>query len=306
MADDLIVSVPEQDIADRLGDLDGTRVLVWPMREPAPVERIDLVVSPYIHALRALPQLGSIPPAIVQGQALGYNGVEEVLPAGFTFCNARGVHEASTAELALALTLASLRGIPDFVRLQDARTWSWPLHTSLADRTVLVIGQGGLGRAIAERFIPFEVTLLRSASKARTDDLGPIHGPDELPALVAQSDVIVLAVPLTDATTRLVDTAFLNRMRPGALLVNMARGKVVDTDALVEATTAGRVHAALDVMDPEPLPGDHPLWRAPNVLISPHVGGNTTAMAPRIDRLIREQVVRLRAGDEPANVVVRA
>ena len=130
-----------------------------------------------------------------------------------------------------------------------------------------------------------------------------MHGFDELEDLLPAVDVVVVIVPLTEQTRGLVDRDFLARMRQGALLVNVARGPVVDTDALLDALREGRVHAALDVTDPEPLPEDHPLWRAPNLLVSPHVGGASTAMEPRAYRLVREQLERFAAGQPLENVM---
>lgn len=303
---ELIVSVPDERLAERLEPAPpGVRYVVWPMRGPSPEPRLDLVVPPYTGLSRALEQLPGVEASVIQGQAIGYDGVERLLPPGVLYCNAAGVHEASTAELAVALALASLRGIPDFVRRQDRGDWQWLRYDSLADKTVLVIGQGGIGRAAAERFAPFEADLVRVATTARTDALGPVHAVDELPELLPHADVVVLAVPLTDATTHLVDDSFLSRMKDGALLVNVSRGRVVDTDALIDHASRGRIRAALDVMEPEPLPAGHPLWRTPGILITPHVGGNTTAMAPRVERLIRTQVERMLAGEEPVNVVLR-
>src|SRR5699024_4574015 len=152
------------------------------------------------------------------------------------------------------------------VRDQDAEHWRWLQRPSLADRTVIVLGHGGVGRETARRLAAFDVDLVRVASHARDDDAGRIHGVDELPELLPRADVVVLAVRLSRDTYRLVDDAFLTSMRDGALLVNVARGKVVDTDALVAHLQAGRIRAALDVTDPEPLPPGHPLWSAPGAL----------------------------------------
>lgn len=132
-----------------------------------------------------------------------------------------------------------------------------------------------------------------------------IHSLDELPHLLPSADVVILAVPLDEMTRGMVDSEFLGRMRDGALLVNVARGGVVRTDDLLVEMASGRLQAALDVTDPEPLPADHPLWTTPGVLISPHVGGNTTAFAPRMRRLITEQVARWQAG-EPLHHVLRS
>jgi phosphoglycerate dehydrogenase-like enzyme len=300
----LTVSVPDESIRRRMGSVNGASFVVWDMIGPPPHD-LTMAVVPYMAENSILQALSGTPVSVVQSQSIGYDGVAEVLPAGIAFCNAAGVHEASTAELAVALTLASLRGIPEFVLAQAGGRWAHERFDALADKRVLVIGQGGIGRAAAERFRPFDVELVRMATTARTDELGAVHAVSELDELLPEADVVLLAVPLTPATTRLVDAGFLSSMKPGALLVNVSRGAVVDTDALVASARDGRVRAALDVTDPEPLPADHPLWTTPGILISPHVGGDSTAMAPRMERLIGEQAVRLVRGEEPLNVVLR-
>jgi phosphoglycerate dehydrogenase-like enzyme len=130
-----------------------------------------------------------------------------------------------------------------------------------------------------------------------------VHAIADLPDLLPAADVVILVVPLTAQTRGLVDAAFLARMKDDALLVNLARGPVVVTDDLVEELHRGRLHAAVDVVDPEPLPAHHPMWQVPNVLISPHVGGASSAMWPRAHRLVREQLHRFAAGEPLANVV---
>jgi phosphoglycerate dehydrogenase-like enzyme len=217
-----------------------------------------------------------------------------------TLCNAGGVHDASTAELAVTLTLAALRGVPGFVRGQDAHEWRFAQYDALADKTVLIVGYGGVGSAVERRLAGFEVEVLRVARHAR-DGVATLA---ELPALLPRADVVVLCAPLTDETRGLVDAGFLGLMRDGALLVNVSRGPVVRTDALLAELRAGRLRAALDVTDPEPPPVDHPLWTAPGLLISPHVGGNSTAFLPRAKRLIVAQLARYAAG-EPLEHVVR-
>lgn len=249
-----------------------------------------------------LPAMTSL--QVVQTQTAGVDAVIGHLPERVTLCNARGVHDASTAELAVALLLASLRGIPDFVRAQDDGRWAYGQRRALADHTVLVVGYGSIGAALERRLEPFECHLLRVARTARRDGRGrEVHGLEDLPALLPAADAVVLLVPLTDATRRLVDADFLAAMRNGAVLVNVARGPVVDTDALLAETRSGRLLAALDVTDPEPLPADHPLWRSPGVLVSPHVGGATTAMKPRVRALLRDQLRRFAAGEPLGNVV---
>ncbi|MGD9962193.1 2-hydroxyacid dehydrogenase [Nocardioides sp.] len=235
----------------------------------------------------------------VQSLTAGVDHLVGRIPEGVTLCNGRGIHSASTAELAVALMLASLRAIPDFVRAQDRREWVPGERPALADRRVLIIGYGDIGAAIEARLTPFEVEVVRVARTARAD----VHAFADLPALIPEADVIVLVVPLTEATRHLVDARFLAAMKQGALLVNVARGAVVDTDALVAALHGGRITAALDVTDPEPPPPEHPLWSAPGLLISPHTGGSSTAFKPRAVRLIREQLQRF-ARDEPLDNVV--
>ncbi|MER7071352.1 2-hydroxyacid dehydrogenase [Terrabacter sp. NPDC000476] len=305
----LVVSVPEAEYAEALADLDGVDAVVWDMAAPHPRgAEIRYAVMPYMTSLdlaqvtQGLTALG-----VVQLQSAGYEQYADVVPDGVTLCNAAGVHDASTAELALTLTLASIRDVPEFVSAQAARHWApLRLRTALADRKVLVVGYGRIGRAIASRFAPFEVTVTAVASRARAGDdlVEHVHGIDELPALLPEHDVVVVIVPLTEATRRLFDAAALARMPDGSLLVNVARGPVVDTDALVAECASGRLRAALDVTDPEPLPEDHPLWTTPGVLLTPHVGGATDAMRPRAKALVRAQVEALLAVRPVDNAVV--
>ena len=300
----VIVSVPDESIQARLQLVPGAEFTVWDMLTPPP-PGVAFAVMPFRLPTKALENLAGTNVSVVQSQSIGYDGVAEKLPAGITFCNGVGVHEASTAELALTLTLASLRGVPDFVRAQGEGRWVYARYESLAGKRVLIIGHGGIGQAAAARFRPFEVELDRVASRNRTDAHGSIHAFTEIADLLPHADVTVIAVPLTERTHKLVDDAFLSRMKPGALLVNVSRGSIVDTDALLEHARTGKVRAALDVTDPEPLPAEHPLWQLPGVLISPHVGGNTDAMAPRVDRLVHAQTARLLSGQELLNIVLQ-
>ncbi|MEZ5093060.1 2-hydroxyacid dehydrogenase [Nocardioides sp.] len=288
-----------------LGDLPSgvTVAQVVPSADdlPADAAEVELFVPAYTFAadltvLARMPRL-----RVVQTLTAGIDHVWPHLPEGVTLCNGKGIHETSTAELALTLMLASLRGVPEFVRAQDRSEWASDWWPALADKRVLIVGHGSIGAAVEERLRPFEVEVVRVASRAREG----VHGVEDLPRLLPDADVVVLVVPLTDATRGLVSRDFLDTMRPGALLVNVARGAVVDTDALLVALRSGRVRAALDVTDPEPLPPDHPLWSAPGVLISPHVGGASSAMWPRAYRVVREQLVRFAAGEPLAHVVRR-
>jgi phosphoglycerate dehydrogenase-like enzyme len=302
----LIVSVPDPNIISTLGDLpDGVEFIEWDMSGPAPRGDIDLAVQPYLVGPQVLAQLAGVTTRLVQSPMVGYDGVANYLPPGQVFANAASVHETSTSELTLALVLAAQRGIPDFVRSATQGRWERSWHQSLADRQVLLIGYGGVGKAIEERLLPFEVQLTRVARHARFDERGEIFSIDSLDELLPAAEIVVVAVPLSDDTTGLVDDAFLTRMRDGALFVNISRGPVADTDALLKHASSGRLRLALDVTDPEPLPDEHPLFALTNVLISPHVGGATSAAVPRLARLLKEQINRLLEGKEPINVVLR-
>jgi phosphoglycerate dehydrogenase-like enzyme len=245
---------------------------------------------------------------VVQTLTSGVDHVEpglSLLPEGVRLCNARGVHSTSTAELALALILASLRGIPDFVRGQDREEWHPLLRPALADKSVLIVGYGAIGAAIEDRLVPFEVArVARIARHERETARGPVHLLSRMPELLPSADVVVIVTPLTEETKDLVNADFLGQMKDGALLVNMARGGVVDTKALLAELETGRITAALDVTDPEPLPKGHPLWHAPGVLISPHVGGPSSAFWPRVKRLLSSQLNRLAQGGPLENVVL--
>nr|WP_246846688.1 2-hydroxyacid dehydrogenase [Humibacter ginsenosidimutans] len=279
--------------------------VTWDLKSAPPRDELDIVVPPYMGGSAVLSALAGVRTRLVQSQSIGYDGVVKVLPAGVVFANAASVHEASTAELTVALMLAAQRGIPDFVRAAEHGRWAPARYASLADRRVLIVGYGGVGKAVEARLAGFEVELTRVASRARDEDGVHVHGIDELPQLLPEADVVVIGTPLSDATRGLVDDAFLSALPDGALVVNIARGPVADTDAVLKHATEGRLRFALDVTDPEPLPDGHPLFALPNVLISPHVGGATSAMMPRMAKLLRRQIERMLAGEEPLNVVLR-
>ncbi len=242
---------------------------------------------------------------VVQLLSAGADAWVGRLPDGVTLCDARGVHDSSTAEWVVAAVLSSLRQFPAFARAQARREWSYAGYTptdELAGKRVLLVGAGSIGAAVEARLAPFEVELTRVARTARPADA--VHGVDELPGLLPYADVVVLVVPLTDQTTGLVDAGFLAALPDGALLVNAARGPVVDTAALLAEVSTGRIGAALDVTEPEPLPADHPLWALPNVLITPHVGGSVRGLLPRAYRLAGAQLRRFAAGEPLLNRVV--
>ncbi len=270
-------------------------------------DQVGLVVTPFLPDPSILRHTAELPgPPVVQLLTAGYEHAVPHLPPGVRLANAAGVHDTATAELAVALVLAAQRGIPDFALAQQDGRWLPPHHyPGLADRRVLIIGYGRIGRAVAARLRPFEVQVGAVASLARGGDeiVERVAGLEELPDLLPVHDVVVLVVPLTPATRHLVDAAFLAALPDGALLVNVSRGAVVDTEALLAQVRTGRLRAALDVTDPEPLPAEHPLWRCPGVLVSPHMGGVSPAFRPRMLRLLREQLRRYAAGEPLAHLV---
>ncbi|MFF3451711.1 2-hydroxyacid dehydrogenase [Streptomyces sp. NPDC002667] len=299
--------------ADEIDGLpEGPDYRFWDGGQEFPADPADCAfyVVPYMKppavSRRPMAEMTSL--RVVQTLSAGVDHVlpgVKSLPSGVVLCNARGVHEASTAELTLALVLASLRGIPDFVRGQDRQEWRSGFRPSLADRSVLIVGYGSIGSAIEDRLTPFELARVeRVARSARATARGPVRPLTELPSLLPEFDVVILSVPLTDSTHGLVDAGFLSRMKDGALLVNVARGPVVDSDALLAELGSGRITAALDVTDPEPLPPGHPLWHAPGLLLSPHVGGPTSAFRPRATRLLADQLTRFVNREPLRNVVL--
>ncbi|WP_152364868.1 2-hydroxyacid dehydrogenase [Microlunatus speluncae] len=232
----------------------------------------------------------------------GYEGVLPHVPDGVTLCNGGGIHDTATSELAIALALASGRRLDEFARNQPDGVWQPRGGVGLADQRVLIIGYGRIGAAIERRLAGFEVaSVTRVARRARTEP--EVHPVDRLPELLPEADVVFVIAPLTPQTEGLIDATALKLLPDDALVVNVARGKIIDTDALVAETSTGRIRAALDVTDPEPLPADHPLWRSPGVFIVPHVGGASTAYQPRADRFLAEQLRRFAAGEELENVI---
>jgi phosphoglycerate dehydrogenase-like enzyme len=291
---------------DELAPLpEGLETTVWDGLGDPPTDLgdVDFYTPRYLGRRPTLELIHDLPSLrVLQVLTAGVDNLRPYLRDGITLCNAKGLHDASTAELTVALMLASLRDLPDFVRAQDAGEWSFRFTQALADRTVLIVGYGAVGAAIERRLAGFECSVLRVARSARDG----VAGMDELPQLLPKADVVVLIVPMTDETQGMADAKFLAQMKDGALLVNVARGPVADTDALLAELSSGRLKAAVDVTDPEPLPADHPLWKAPGLIVSPHVGGASSAFHPRAVRLVRDQLHRFAAGDPLANIVTGA
>ena len=297
----LRVALPDSAMQSRVSTSVGKDVelVVWRPGDQPLAGVIDLLVMPYTVSYDSLVDLGGHVRHI-QSQSLGYDGADEFVPAGVTFSNAIGVHEAPTAEMAMTLILASQRGWPAVGRNQDSQKWDRPTWPGLIGQRVLLIGVGGIGGEFATRIAGFGAELTRVGRTARAD----IHGIDELPVLLPNADIVVIAIPLNDETRGLVDSAFLDKLPLGALVVNVSRGPIVDTEALVEHVRRGAVRSALDVVDPEPLAAGHPLWSLPGSLLSPHLGGAVASMNTRVDPLVLQQIALLLMGERPTNIVL--
>ncbi|MEP7054982.1 MAG: 2-hydroxyacid dehydrogenase [Actinomycetota bacterium] len=283
-----------------------TGVTVAPAGEGSPtgdvLQRITFFVPRYMGGRDALEPATRMPRlSVVQLPTAGYDDALGFLPDGVTLCNARGVHDESTAELAVGLAIAGRRGFPDFASGQAAGQWRHATWPALTDSRIAVVGHGSIGRTVVRMLGGFDVQVT-AFSRSGSDGASRAS---TLSDVIGTFDIVIVVVPLTDQTLGMFGPGLLARMKDGALLVNVSRGAVVDTGALLVELHGRRLHAALDVTDPEPLPADHPLWRAPNVLITPHVGGDTSAFEPRAKRLVHDQLARVVAG-EPLTNVVRA
>jgi phosphoglycerate dehydrogenase-like enzyme len=299
--------VPTERTATALAGIDGIKAdVVVPAAGALPDSAADVefYVPPFTpdlmgdstaeSVLTQLPRL-----KVVQTLTAGVDNLLPHIPAGIIFCNARGVHDTSTAEWAVAAILASVREFPYFAAEQAAGRWSYRSTGCLAGRTVLIVGYGSIGAAVERRLDGFGVTVVRVARRAREG----VSSISELDSLLPAADVVVLLVPVTSQTTGMVDAAFLARMKNGALLVNAARGSIVVTDALCAELAAGRLTAALDVTEPEPLPEGHPMWAMPNVFITPHVAASTPASTIAMLDFLRQQVHRFQSGTPLVNVI---
>ena len=281
---------------------EGVDVEVFDPRQDYPSDpaTVDFWVPTYMGeewATRPLAAMTGL--KVVQLLSAGAEIWVGAVPEGVVLCNGKGAHTGSTAEWAVMAMLASLRRLPALLRAQSENRWAPETGETLAGKKVLIVGAGDIGTAIAHRVAAFDAEPVLVARRARDG----VHDSSQLDTLLPQADVVVIMTPLTEATAGMVDAAFLSRMRDGALLVNAARGGVVDTTALVTEAGTGRIRAALDVTDPEPLPAEHPLWSMPNVLITPHVGGNIEGALVNMYRVAGEQLQRYAAGEPLQNVV---
>ena len=293
----------------------GVQADIWSGGEdvPASAADVEFVVVPFgvrgdflKRVLHGLPRL-----KVVQLMSAGADHVLPAVPPGVTLCNARGAHTAATAEWVAGAIVAALRQFPRFALAQRDGRWDTAYSDSVAGQHVLIVGYGSIGAAVEQRLAGWEVTIDRVARTARPASPGsaqapatrPVHGLDSLPALLPAADVVVILVPVVEETRKMVDGAFLAAMKDGALLVNAARGAIVDTGALLAELTTRRLRAALDVTDPEPLPPGHPLWSAPGLLLTPHVGGAVRQARDRAYEVVIPQIARYVAGQPLHNVI---
>jgi phosphoglycerate dehydrogenase-like enzyme len=297
--------VPERAGDDGRAALDGLATLhVLPAKGQLPdhLGHADMLVTAHAveRSLEAIPKLDGL--KVVQTFSAGVDSLVDRIPEGITLCDAAGVHDISVSEWAMMAILAVRRNLPEHVRSQAEGVWRPRTEVEPVDlegARVLILGYGSIGTRLESFLTPFGVEVTRVARRPREG----VSGTDELPRLLPRADIVVNLLPLTPDTRGYIDAGFLAQMQPGALLVNASRGAIVDTTALLDALTARRIRAALDVTDPEPLPEGHPLWTAPGLLITPHVGGDVAAESHRAWQLVADQVRRYGAGEPLLNVV---
>ena len=261
---------------------------------------ITFYIPPYMagrQALELISQMTSL--QVIQSPNAGVDDVLAYLPAGVTLCNARGVHDASTAELAIGLMISARRGFAIFMANQYKGQWIHERRSAVADSRVGVVGSGSIGSLIAHQLEVFDVEVISFSRSGK----GASRTMAQFDQLLPTLDVVILILPLTTESYHLMNRSRIDAMKVGSTLVNVARGSIVDTDALVDALKRGQISAGLDVTDPEPLPVGHPLWSAPNVIITPHVGGDSSAFNPRIRALIESQLERFASGLQLNNIV---
>ncbi len=282
------------------------------------------IPDPYpTRAQRIVPRLRGV--KLVLSLMAGTEWIPAAMGPHVTICNAHGAHNISTAEWTLSAILAMLKYFPLYLDIQRSTQWKrrfeatayyeritadatphYPpvMQEELTGKTVLMVGYGAIGKEIERMMEPFHVNLMRVARTTRSNP--KVDAVADLDKLIPRAQIIVLILPSTAETRHLIGARQFHLMKQGTLLVNSARGPIVDTDALVEALNAGKVRAALDVTDPEPLPPEHPLWKCPNLLITPHIGGSSTQFAPRAVKTAEDELRRYIAGEPLRNVVQAA
>lgn len=297
----VIVLVPDDYGVAALSGIDGVEPLRYDAGQALPdgAEHAEVLVPKFLSRadsvdLTRLPKL-----RLVQTMTAGAEGWISQLPDGVRLSTGRGAHGGSSAEWVMAALLHIYRGLGGFTDAKRVQQWTFRQTETLVGKRILVVGAGDLAAELVRRLTGFDTTVTLVGSRARDG----VHGVDELPGLIPGHDVVVLTVPVTSRTAGMVDAAFLAAMDDNAILVNIARGPIVDTDALLAELQSGRLRAALDVTDPEPLPPGHPLWTAPNLLLTPHVGGSSTGSYERGYAVVRAEILRFIAGEEPKNLV---
>ncbi|HWG02492.1 MAG TPA: 2-hydroxyacid dehydrogenase [Trebonia sp.] len=281
---------------------------VWTGGEPLPdsASEVEAIVVPFRARPELLKRVFALPSLkLIQLRSAGADTIAPLVPDNVTLCNARGAHDPGTAEWVVGTIIAQLRNFPGFVRAQRAGRWDPALSEPVAGKRVLIVGYGSIGAAVERRLAGWDVMVERVARRAHpaTADSPEVKSIDELADALPRADVVVLLVPVTGETRGMADAKFLAAMKDGALLVNAARGVIVDTDALLRELSSGRLKAALDVTDPEPLPDGHPLWRAPGLLLTPHVGGLVAGGRDRANAVVLDQLARYAAGEPLRNVI---
>jgi phosphoglycerate dehydrogenase-like enzyme len=296
------VLVPHDEGVTALADVgDVTAVRYDPEAElPAEAATAQVLVPPFLATSEAVRLTENLPELrLVQLLTAGAEAWVGRLPDGVALSDCRGAHGGATAEWVVATLLAVYRHLPRFARAQEEARWDYHQTEELAGKRVLIVGAGDVAENTVRRLEPFEVTTTLVGRRARDG----VHGIDEVLDLLPGHDACVVIVPLTDDTRGLIDAAFLAAMPDGAVLVNAARGPVADTDALTAELMSGRLRAAVDVTEPEPLPGDHPLWKAPGLLLTPHVGGSVPGAMGRAYGVAAEQIAAFARGEQPPNLV---
>lgn len=300
---EVVVLVSQERGCELLGELPShVRVEIWDGSGTLPeaARRTQFWIPPFLSGAemsRAYVELPDL--RVVQLLSAGAENFVDGVPEGVQLCNARGAHTGPTAEWVVAAMLASYRLFPRFHAAQLEGRWDYAVNEELAGRRVLIVGAGDIPERVRRMLAGFDVDVELVGRTARDG----VHGAEALPVLLPGFDVVVVLVPLTDASRGMVDAEFLARMHDGALLVNAARGPVVVTDALVAELASGRLRVALDVTDPEPLPEGHPLWTVPGLLLTPHIAGSVPGATPRAYAVAREQLLRFLNGEELQNVV---
>lgn len=294
--------VPDDYGVTALSSVDGVRAVRYQPGEPLPPDAADarVFVPKFLQGTNPREVYAQLPKLeLVQLLSAGAERFVGQLPEGVLLSTCRGAHGGSTAEWAIGALIAIYRDFPAFEAARQERRWDYHVTDTLQDKRVLVVGAGDLAEQFRRRLEPFDATATLVGRTARDG----VRGMDELPALLPEHDAVLVVVPLTDETTGMVDADFLAAMPDGAILVNGARGPVVDTDALLAELTSGRLRAALDVTEPEPLPAEHPLWTAPGLFLTPHVAGSCTGSQRRSYAVVVSEMTRFAAGEQPANLV---